>query len=58
VLQARRVQAAPEAEAPEAAARDRRSSQPSPRVQGHVLDVVLEVYDHVRALIHHPASGI
>jgi hypothetical protein len=46
VLQALQVRAAPEA-----AARDRQSSLPSSRAQVLLLDVVLEVYDHVRALV-------
>jgi hypothetical protein len=58
VLQALRVQATPEAEAPEAAARDRQSSLPSARAQGLLLDVVLEVYDRVHALIQHLTSGV
>jgi hypothetical protein len=58
VLQALQVLVAPEAEAPEAAARDQRSLLPSLKLKVLLLDMVLEVYDCVRALVQHLMSDI
>jgi hypothetical protein len=58
VLQVLGAWLAPEAEAPEAAAREWRSSLLSLfEVKVLLLDMVLKVYNGVSTLIHHHVSG-